>query len=284
MKKLTLSLLAAGLAALTLASCGGDAVETTAGKTPSGSTPSGSVSVSATTPDGSTPVVTTKPTAAPSTPAATSGTTSNSVTPPSTPGATEDLAYTIDVDLTIVDGNAGIIFSGTDASNFVMWQLAVGEYDDGCLWLRPHTWTNGNGRCVEEICLNTDVEALANVSADLGVKYRMTLRVFNDGSIETLIDGISAGTTDAAASMVLTDTVGLIGFRCDAYKNGTVPEIGAFDNLKITNAAGEVLYEDDFSSEDSTLCSALIDGNKVVLEDGALKITGKYLNMADLGI
>lgn len=305
MKKITLSILAAGLAAMTLASCGGDAVDTTAGsgnttatpavsvpttKTPEPTTPATTATTPATTPASE---VTTDPTVAPSTPAETSAEATTATTEPtpapSTPktngGETiENLYYAIDVDITIIDGNAGIVFAGANNNNFVMWQLAIGEHNDGNLWLRPHTWVNGGGRCIEEIVLNEDVAGLENVSADYNVKHHMTIRVFKDGTVETLIDSVSVGTTDAVADMILTDTIGLIGFRCDAYNNGTIPEVGLFDNLKITDASGAVLYEDDFSSEGSTLCEALVDGNQVVLENGALKVSGKYLNMTDVEI
>lgn len=302
MKKLTFSILAAGLAALTLASCGGDAVETTGGKTTSGATPTGSASTTATTspatsttPDVSTPAKSeeaTEPTVTPSTPATEETETTEATEPtteatepttstddPATPGIPENLYYAIDVDITIIDGNAGIVFSGADTNNFVMWQLAIGEYGDGMLYLRPHVWQNGGGRCIEDIYLNLDVPGLENVSAEYDVQHHMTIRVFNDGIVETLIDGVSCGTTDSVASMILTDQLGLIGFRCDAYSNGTIPEKGAFDNLKITDGTGAVLYEDDFSDENSALCSGLIDGTNIVLEDGVLMVSGKILKM-----
>ena len=152
MKKITLSILAAGLAAMTLASCGGDAVDTTAGSGNTTATPAVSVPTTK-TPESTTPAttattpaseVTTEPTAAPSTPAETSAEATTATTEPtaapSTPktngGETiENLYYAIDVDITIVDGNAGIVFAGANSSNFVMWQLAIGEHNDGNLWL-----------------------------------------------------------------------------------------------------------------------------------------------------
>lgn len=264
MKKLAICILAAGLAALTLASCDSKPETTTA------------AGGNATTPAATTakaPVQTTAPASTGSTPS----------DKPTEPAGIEfgNLFYTIDVDIALVDGNAGIVFSGLNNSNFLMWQLGIGEYNDGNIYLRPHFWENGAALCFEDVVLG-EQPGLEEISAEYGVQHHMTVRVSDTGIIETLIDGVSVYTTDVVSDLVLTDELGMVGFRCEAYAGGSILEIGTFDNFKITGANGEVLYEDDFSDENSTLCEAVLDDNHAVLEDGVLLVTGKYLIMTDV--
>lgn len=268
MKKTILTILAAGLAALTLASCSGEP-ETTS--TPASTTDNTVV----TTPEvtTSTPVSTTDNTVV-TTPAVTTN-----KDPEVTPD--EGLRYSIDLDLTIIDGNAGIIFGGKDNNNFVMWQLAIGEHEDGNLYFRPHTWVNGGGACIAEVVVN-DVEGLSDISCEYGTTYHMTIRVMADGSITTLINNVEIDNTNDVASLLPADEIGMIGFRCDAYKQGTVPEIGGFDNLVIADGNGDILYQDDFSNPADSLLYTLLACDSVVVDDGVLTVTGKYLNMVNL--
>ncbi|MGM9637427.1 MAG: hypothetical protein ACI3YK_05505 [Eubacteriales bacterium] len=271
MKKIILTILAAGLAALTLASCSGETeTTTTAGTT---TTPVVTTASSPATSEQTTPAATTN-----ETPETTPAVTTNE-DPEVTPDAS--LRYSIDLDLTIIDGNAGIVFGGKDGNNFVMWQLAIGEYDDGNLYFRPHTWVNGGAACINEIVIN-DIEGLTDISCEYGTTYHMTIRVMTDGYVTTLINNVEIDYTDDIASLLPTDEIGLIGFRCDAYKQGTIPEIGGFDNLVIADGKGNILYQDDFSDPDDSLLYTLLSCDSVVIDDGVLTVTGKFLDMADI--
>lgn len=291
MKKLAISILAAGLAALTLASCGGEAAESTSGSdggTASVETTTGAASEATpkTNPEATAGTTTQKP-AETDTPSTETATATNQ-TPDPTKAEESDpfgnLFYTIDCDITIVDGNAGIAFSGLSNRDFLMWQLAIGEHNDGNLYLRPHFWLSGTAVAYEEIVIN-EQDGLENITVGYGETYNMVIRVSDTGVIETLINGVSVYTTDGLNDLVLTDELGAFGFRCAIYGGGGTPEVGVYDNLKITDAAGAVLYEDDFSDENSLLCSQLLTDNRAVLEDGALKVTGNsqgFVGMIEL--
>lgn len=279
MKKLLLTLLVAGLAALTLASCSGETETTTSGTTTAAPTTTTTV---AATPDvtteknpDTTPAVTTE-----NTPVTTPVQTTNK-TPEVIPYVDANLRYSIDMDLTIIDGNAGIVFGGKDGSNFIMWQLAIGEYSDGNLYFRPHTWVNGSAACINEIRVN-EVEGLTDISCEYGATHHLTIRVLKDGTVKTLINNVLIDTTDAIANLLPTDEVGMIGVRCDAYNNGTISEIGSFDNLVIADGEGNVLYQDDFSDDSESLLYTLLSCDSVIIKDGALVVTGKFLDMADI--
>lgn len=179
--------------------------------------------------------------------------------------------YTIDVDITIIDGNAGIVFAGYDETEFLMWQLAIGEKNDGNLYLRPHNWIGGNPSVIEEIKIDSSV-----ATAEYNKPIHMQLKVADD-TVVTYINGTEVASTD-----VEWCEFGMIGLRCDMYNNATIHEVGSFDNFKITNSLGEVVFNETFENENHYFADYMQedDGH---LENGQLVVGGAYktLIMAD---
>lgn len=252
MKKLIIALLIASLAICGITACtsesdnkGTDTVTTTAATTPKATT-----------------------------------TTSNTVTPEPEPGG---LVFTIDVDITLEDGNAGIVFQGQDTNNFMMWQLAIGEYNDGNLYFRPHSWESGAGRCIDNIVIN-EIAGLEDINTDYGETYHMTVKIADNGVVTTLINGVVIETTDSYSYLLDYESIGLIGFRCDAYNNGTIPEVGVFDNFIIKDGEGNTILDETFDSAENMFCASIIASypSNAEVVDGALKVTGKVLYMTEI--
>lgn len=217
------------------------------------------------------------PTETPTQDATATATTTQTATeaPTPTPSAKPKVdysVYTIDVDITIIDGNTGIVFAGEDRDNFLMWQLAIGEYNDGKLYLRPHEWTGNNPVALENIEVPSSVAA-----AEYDTTIHMQLQI-NDGTVTTYINGTEVDERD----MDYTD-YDMFGFRSDAYKDSTIMEVGAFDNVVIKNSAGEVVFSETFDSDDHYFSDYMEEGDGYV-EDGKLVVGGEYktLVMADM--
>ena len=115
--------------------------------------------------------------------------------------------YTVDVDLKITNTAAGVVFRGTDGSNFYMWQLST--LNGGKL--RPHKKVGGTWTLIKEVNTGT----VANTT------YHVKIEA-NGSTIKTYLDGNLVDTT--------TDTTfgsGKIGFReCQT-------EAGVFDNVVV---------------------------------------------------
>ena len=216
-----------------------------------------------------------EPTVAPTEQPSQTGSATATAKPTPTPTAKPKVdysVYTIDVDITIIDGNTGIVFAGEDRENFLMWQLAIGEYDDGVIYLRPHEWTGNNPVALENIEIPSSVAA-----AEYDTVIHMQLQI-NDGTVTTYINGTKMDERD----MDYTD-YDMFGFRSDAYRNATIMEVGAFDNVVIKNSKGEVVFSENFDGDDHYFSDYMEDGDGYV-EEGQLVVGGEYktLVMADM--
>jgi hypothetical protein len=156
-----------------------------------------------------------------------------------------------------------------------MWQLAIGEYNDGNLYLRPHKWENGSAACLYEKKLN-EIEGLTDISTEMGSTYHMKLVLYKNGQIDTYVNDVLVDSTDEVANMLFEGDIGMIGFRCDAYAQGTIPEVGTYDNLVVADGTGKILLNETFDSAETMFCS---DITSAELVNGALQVTGKTLYM-----
>ncbi|WP_405056730.1 family 78 glycoside hydrolase catalytic domain [Kribbella sp. NBC_01505] len=141
--------------------------------------------------------------------------------------------FTLDLDFTIKSVAAGIVFRATDAANHYLWQLNTAS-SPGKVMLRPHVRVAGSYRTLAEIDLAPVV-----TPANALDQHHLTIRAVGS-LITTLIDGVQVDQrqqTDHAR--------GTIGFRTSS--TGGVAERATFDNLVISDPAGQVLLSDDFS-------------------------------------
>lgn len=165
--------------------------------------------------------------------------------------------YTFEADFTIKNAAAGFVFRARDAENFYMWLLdqrpALGAGDDGDssqLYLREHSWVDGNF-----VVLKTVPVGLAEPS----VQHHMTIDVQGQ-QITTSIDGEQVDTTVDA-----THSRGTIGFR------EFTSEHALFDNVRVTDPAGKVLFSDEFA-------------HSSVKHFTAGQITNEQLDLAGTGV
>lgn len=159
-------------------------------------------------------------------------------------------SYTISVDFKIEKLSAGVAFSARDTRNFYMWQFNAEDLNNPTL--RPHVWLGGNVTLLAEIPLKDKIAFNRS-------------EVFN-ARIEVK-DGCKALTY---INDVLVDErfgqfdYGMVGFREDHSDAYGCEEIALFDNVKVTNAKGDVtVFEDDFSMNDTYTNGTIVDGPEV---------------------
>lgn len=151
--------------------------------------------------------------------------------------------YSVDVDFEIVNLSAGVIFSGSDDSNYFMWQINL-EY--GYPLLRPHVWNNGTAECLAEIDLTSTI--------DLGLNetHHLKIEVLNNIAY-TYIDDLLVDTrTNPIGGNY---TYGILGFR----EYGS--EQAYYDNFVVTDLKNDtVLAEENFSENNQFTAGSLTDG------------------------
>lgn len=161
--------------------------------------------------------------------------------------------YTIEATFEIEHTAAGLCLAARDGQNFYMWQFNVeGSYPR----FRPHIWKNGNPACLDNVNLTG--------KADLktGNEYQVRVEITEGGSRAlTYIDDVLVDnrTGDFA--------YGKVGIRQDKGERDGQPEIALFDNFKVTDASGKVLFEEDFST-----ATPQMEGGTVT--DGRLRVVG----------
>lgn len=141
--------------------------------------------------------------------------------------------YTIDVDLTGVERIPNLAFRIQDECNLYSWQVRTAGVDNDS-GVRPVRIAG-----CEQSQLGDMLTAPFELA--LGQPYHFRLEVSGD-TVTTSIDGQSLGTvTDGSYS------AGQIGFRT-GLDNPEDTTIGKVDNIRVTDADGDVLFEEDFSS------------------------------------
>lgn len=161
--------------------------------------------------------------------------------------------YTVEATFEIEHTAAGLCFATADGNNFYMWQFNVeGAYPR----FRPHRWQNGNPACLA----NVDLRGKKEISAHN--EYTVRIEVTDGGKrATTYIDNVEVDSRSGDFKY------GIIGIRQDKGESDGQPEIAIFDNFKVTSAAGDVLFEEDFSEDTNKM-----DGGTVT--DGRLRVVG----------
>jgi alpha-L-rhamnosidase len=172
----------------------------------------------------------------------------------SQPGA-EWTDYTVDTDLTLTKDAIGVFFRSRGGAAY-MWQL--NQLTDDRPLLRPHVRdASGNYSVLAEIPLNVNL------------KQQHHLRITVAGqTITTWIDGAQVDQRQRSDQ----NQPGLIGFRTNGAEEGIV------HNLKVTNAAGQVLVDTAFPAGDQTFPDGtLLSGGLQVKGNTDLMLPGKAI-------
>ncbi|MBD5225868.1 MAG: family 78 glycoside hydrolase catalytic domain [Bacteroidales bacterium] len=161
--------------------------------------------------------------------------------------------YTVEATFEIEHTAAGICFAAADGNNFYMWQFNVeGAYPR----FRPHRWQGGNPACLANVDLRGKKEITAHK------EYAVRIEVTDGGKhATTYIDDVEVDSRTGEFGY------GLVGIRQDKGESDGQPEIAIFDNFKVTAQSGEVLFEEDFSTDRPAM-----DGGDVA--DGRLRVVG----------
>jgi len=142
--------------------------------------------------------------------------------------------FTLDLDVTLKSGNAGIIFSAKDASNMFMW--AINTYDYSQPIIRRHIYTDGTPTSTDQT-----IDQYYS-KADLIDHERHVKVEAIDNVIKTYIDNVLVDTyTDTSGKL----KGGYVGFR--AF-NGNVNERAYYDNIVLRNEVGDTLFHEDFEN------------------------------------
>jgi len=145
------------------------------------------------------------------------------------------LYYTLEMDMTLKSGNAGVIFSGSDVNNMYMWSFNTFDRTEPII--RRHFYTNNTPSTSEKLL------GAFFTKADL-LDHERHIKIEADSNlIKTYIDNILVDTyTDNSGKL----KNGLIGFR--AY-TGNVDERAYYDNIVVKNIDGDTLFAENFEKE-----------------------------------
>lgn len=149
--------------------------------------------------------------------------------------AKEITDYTVEATFEIEHTAAGICFAAADGNNFYMWQFNV---EGAFPRFRPHRWQGGNPECLANVDLRGKKEITANK------EYAVRIEVTDGGKrATTYIDDVKVDSRTGSFAY------GLVGIRQDKGETDGQPEIAIFDNFKVTTPDGDILFEEDFSSD-----------------------------------
>ncbi len=151
--------------------------------------------------------------------------------------------YEVEVKFNVKQLAAGLIFAAADHSNYYMWQVNT----NGSLRFRPHRWSGGNPACLSE-------NAITGVSLKNGEQHTLTVKVTNERTARTYIDGVLIDTRTGDFAY------GEFGFRED-YDNGNQPEQAYFDDF-VVRSGDKVLLREDFNGSTCMFTSGTLQGGQ----------------------
>jgi alpha-L-rhamnosidase len=147
--------------------------------------------------------------------------------------------FTVEMDVTLIKANVGILFSAKDANNTHMW--AINTFGDNQTLaapiLRRHVWKSG--------AVTYSDKALPGYAVADFVNRERAIRIEVDSDvIKTYIDGALVDTYTDVSNQLFD---GYVGFR--VHRIGG--EQAYYDNVKVTsykNGVGTVSFAEDFES------------------------------------
>ncbi len=191
-------------------------------------------------------------------------------------------SFTVEADVRVDAGAAGVIFGVKDRTQYYAWQIAAGE--ERVSW-RPTLWETGREYASnpEPGWTGVSLTELGISKADVTEKFARLKIVSEKGKITTYINGIQVYQND-----FLPFCLGFVGFYEESGEKGT------FDNLKVTDENGKILLDEKFDgeagfssgvrNEDGTFtvendrfCIRAADG-AAAIADGRTVNSGSYVN------
>lgn len=182
----------------------------------------------------------------------------------------DETVYTIDFDFILESGNFGICFGVKDANNLIMWQLNTVTSGGTRLYLRPHVKSGGSWSTPAG---DIDISEAAGYDGKTVLGKLLHERIEVDGrTIKTYL-GEDANSLRQVSSYTHSGKIALgkLAFRMHSNEN----EVAKFDNLVVRDAAGEIIYQNDFSE-----AAGFSGTDAIELVDGMLKV-GNNLGNAD---
>lgn len=155
--------------------------------------------------------------------------------------------YTIELNFKVEKASAGICFAGRDSRNYYMWQ--INTENPARQMLRPHRWFDGRPELLAEVALPDHIDV-----AD-GAFHNLKIVISDNSHAATYIDGVSVDERMGQFAC------GMLGFRETHSDASATYESAFFDNIKVTSAStGAVVYENDFSGDNTFSYGEIIDG------------------------
>lgn len=166
--------------------------------------------------------------------------------------------FDLEMDMTLVNQSAGIIFSAQDTKNFYMWSVIISDNSDNPI-LRRHYFKNSN-------VSSSDINIGSYFKkTELQNKERHIKIAVDKNVVKTYIDGVLVDTYQDQYSSLIS---GSIGFR--AYNGSGTNEISYFDNVSYTEYVDDnpaIKLSEDFESE-----SLAFEGAQVEVVNGNRKM------------
>lgn len=158
--------------------------------------------------------------------------------------------YTIDTDIMIDRAAAGLIWGATDHSNYYMWQVNI-EQDTPRL--RPHRWSGGVPAVLNEI-------PIGNTGVRKWETCHMRIEVTDGGTkAKTYINDILVDERTGSFPY------GQLGMRSDHFGGrGHKVETAYYDYFKVSDENGNVLYEDNFDTNENFGIGEVTEGQLYV--------------------
>lgn len=178
------------------------------------------------------------------------GSTWAGATPIWTPGVDSGWAdYTFEGTFNITGVAASVNFRAKDSTNFYMWQFRASDAPTDPSTLKTHANVNGSYAVLE---VNALPFALAK-----GTDYDFRI-VVNGTNVSTYLRPTGAASYSFVNSIDNSSfTAGGIGFRTGST------ESAFYDNLKVTDPTGKVLYSNDFSTASTDFTCGTVTGGRL---------------------
>jgi len=184
--------------------------------------------------------------------------------------------FVLDMDMTLLSDDAGILFSAKDASNMYMW--SINTHDKTEPLIRRHIYTNGNPATSDHL-----FGSLFTTEDLIGKKRHVKIDV-QDNVIKTLIDGILVDTYIDNSGNLFN---GYVGFR--AYNGNNTDEVALYDNIVLKTykegvAEPVITFTEDFENGSNAFEEAEtveIEGNtllKMSTKSGDFRVLQGSLN------
>lgn len=162
------------------------------------------------------------------------------------------VSFTLDADVTVVNDNAGIIFSAKDANNMFLWSINTKNYDQPVL--RRHVFVNG-GHSAHDVMLGKHFS-----KADI-IGKEMHLKIAVDGNnVKTYLNDILIDEYADGSGRLINGYVGVRAFNGDVYEDAY------FDNIVLTTYAKEM----DGNKKAVVSFSENFEGTEHQFEDGQI--------------